>query len=33
MRLTPYFGADTKLTLESERDLSRGLVEVVYAVV
>jgi dihydrofolate reductase len=33
MRLTPYLGADTKLTLESERGLSRGLVEVVYAVV
>jgi dihydrofolate reductase len=33
MRLTPYLGADTKLRLESERGLSRGLVELVYAVV
>jgi dihydrofolate reductase len=33
MRLTPYLSADTELTLGSERGLSRGLVELVYAVV
>jgi dihydrofolate reductase len=32
MRLTPSLGTDTRLTLESERALSGGSVEIVYAV-